>query len=131
MADGPNLFRVTLEVAALDKAVAFYSRLMGAKGQRIHGNRHNFDCGPVALPLVDPTGAGGKPRPTPDYVYFWVNDIDQIHARARGLGCLSREIVHGESAGEVVSRPWGERSFYADDPFGNALCFVDTRAGRS
>jgi len=22
-------------------------------------------------------------------------------------------------------RPWGERSFYAHDPFGNPLCFVD------
>jgi hypothetical protein len=24
----------------------------------------------------------------------------------------------------VVKRPWGERSFYAVDPFGNRLCFV-------
>jgi hypothetical protein len=27
--------------------------------------------------------------------------------------------------GEVALRPWGERSFYADDPFGNPLCLVD------
>ncbi len=33
--------------------------------------------------------------------------------------------VHGASAGEVVRRPWGERSFYAYDPWGNGLCFVD------
>jgi len=27
--------------------------------------------------------------------------------------------------GALVVRPWGERSFYARDPAGNALCFVD------
>jgi hypothetical protein len=26
-----------------------------------------------------------------------------------------------------VTRPWGERSFYAFDPDGNGLCFVDER----
>jgi uncharacterized glyoxalase superfamily protein PhnB len=26
---------------------------------------------------------------------------------------------------EIEIRPWGERSFYARDPFGNPLCFVD------
>jgi len=26
-----------------------------------------------------------------------------------------------------VERPWGERSFYAVDPFGNPLCFVDQK----
>ncbi|MGA8663757.1 MAG: VOC family protein [Thermoplasmata archaeon] len=29
--------------------------------------------------------------------------------------------------GEMVVRPWGERSFYATDPSGNPLCFVDSR----
>lgn len=24
-------------------------------------------------------------------------------------------------------RPWGERSFYCRDPFGNGLCFVDEK----
>jgi hypothetical protein len=28
-------------------------------------------------------------------------------------------------AGAPVVRPWGERSFYADDPWGNPLCFVE------
>jgi len=47
------------------------------------------------------------------------------HERARELNCLSTEDVHGASAGDVVKRPWGERSFYAYDPWGNGLCFVD------
>jgi hypothetical protein len=33
--------------------------------------------------------------------------------------------VHGEPAGAICKRPWGERSSYAVDPFGNPLCFVD------
>jgi hypothetical protein len=48
-----------------------------------------------------------------------------VHERARALNCLSTEDVHGASAGDVVTRPWGERSFYAHDPWGNGLCFVD------
>jgi hypothetical protein len=35
--------------------------------------------------------------------------------------------THDESAGEILTRPWGERSFYAEDPYGNLLCFVDER----
>jgi len=35
--------------------------------------------------------------------------------------------VHGSPAGAIAVRPWGERSFYAVDPFGKRLCFVDER----
>jgi hypothetical protein len=41
------------------------------------------------------------------------------------LDCLSTDDVPGARAGEIVKRPWGERSFYAHDPWGNGLCFVD------
>jgi hypothetical protein len=27
--------------------------------------------------------------------------------------------------GGIVVRPWGERSFYAEDPWKNPLCFVE------
>jgi hypothetical protein len=84
----------------------------------------------VILALVDVGGEnipGLKPRPLPDYIYFAVNDVDAVHARARELDCLSTEDVHGESAGDVVTRPWGERSFYVHDPWGNGLCFVDEK----
>ncbi len=39
--------------------------------------------------------------------------------RSREPGCLSRDYS--------VTRPWGERSFHADDPFANGPCFVDER----
>jgi catechol 2,3-dioxygenase-like lactoylglutathione lyase family enzyme len=125
VADIPRLFRVVLQVWDLDRAAAFYAELLGSKGRRIPGARHYFDCGSVIVALLDPTRGPTAARPAPEHVYFSVAGIEAIHARARELGCLSTEEVHGESSGEIVTRPWGERSFYAEDPFGNRLCFVD------
>ena len=125
MTDIPNLYRIILQVSDLDKAENFYSKLLDMKGRSIRGSRHYFDCGPVILALIDPTGGGEVAKPIPDYLYLSVKNLEEIHQRARELGCLSRDKVHGESAGEIVTRPWGERSFYVEDPFGNGLCFVD------
>ena len=127
MADVPSVFRVVLQVSDLDQAVEFYSKLLGTKGRRIHGARHYFDCGGVILALLDPTHGRVKAKPSPDYVYFSVKGLEKVHARAKELGCLSKEKVHEESGGDIATRPWGERSFYADDPFGNGLCFVDEK----
>jgi len=125
----PTLFRIVIQVDDLDKAEAFYSQLLGDNGRRIpRGSRHYFDCGPVILALVDVTAGGRidtKPEPLPDYVYFSVSDVGSFHDRAVELDCLAKEDVHGESSGEISKRPWGELSFYATDPWGNGLCFVD------
>jgi predicted enzyme related to lactoylglutathione lyase len=121
----PRIFRLLLEVSDLDGGVDFYSRLLGTSGRAVRGGRHYFDCGEVILGLVDVSPTGRAPRPTPEHVYFAVSDLGDLHARAAQLGCLSDEDVHGSPAGEPVVRPWGERSFYAVDPFGNRLCFVD------
>jgi len=125
MTDVPKLYRVVLQVSDLDRAAEFYSKLLGTQGRRIHGSRHYFDCGPVILTLLDPTGGEVEAKPNPDHVYFSVGDLEKVHARASKLGCLSKDDVHGDPAGEIEVRPWGERSFYAEDPFGNLLCFVD------
>jgi catechol 2,3-dioxygenase-like lactoylglutathione lyase family enzyme len=127
MADIPNLFRVIVQVSDLNKAADFYAKLLGIAGRSVRGGRHYFDCGPVILAVLDLTGGSEEPKPNPDYVYFSVNDLESVHARASELGCLSRDKVHGASAGDIATRPWGERSFYVDDPFGNGLCFVDAR----
>ena len=120
----PSLYRIILQVDDLDKAENFYGTLLGDRGRRIHrGGRH---CGPVILALVDVAGEGtDRPTPLPDFIYFSVADLEQFHDRAKQLNCLSDEDVHGDSAGEIVKRPWGERSFYTHDPWGNGLCFVD------
>ena len=125
----PPLYRIILQVDNLDKAEEFYGKLLGDRGRRIpRASRHYIDCGPVILALVDVNGEGIpglEPKPLPDYIYFAVSDVAAVYQRAQELQCLSTEDVHGESAGDLVKRPWGERSFYVHDPWGNGLCFVD------
>ena len=128
MANAPALFRLILQVDDLDKASEFYATLLDDPGRRIpRASRHYIDCGPVILALVDVTAGGEEAKPTPDYIYFAVGDLKRFHTRATELDCLSTEDVHGASAGEIVVRPWGERSFYVNDPWGNGLCFVDEK----
>ena len=103
----PSLFRVILRIP--------------------RASRHYIDCGPVILALVDQTAGGEKAKPLPDKIYFAVGDLEKVYARASDMGCLSTDDVHGASAGEIVVRPWGERSFYVYDPWGNGLCFVDEK----
>lgn len=126
MAEAPNLFRIILQVDDLDKAEEFYGQLLGDRGRRIpYASRHYIDCGPVILALVNPAVDGEQAKPLPDKIYFAVADLEKVYARASDLGCLSTDDVHGDSAGEIAVRPWGERSFYVYDPWGNGLCFVD------
>src|SRR5712664_3305971 len=114
MAD--KLFRVILQVGDLDRAADFYARLLDDPGRRIpRASRHYIDCGPVILALVDVAAGGEQAKPLPDKIYFAVADVEKVYARATELDCLSNEDVHGESAGKIVVRPWGERSFYVHD----------------
>ena len=123
--DVPKLFRVTVEVADLDKAAAFYSKLLATDGKRHPGARHYFDCGGVILAVLDPSRGGLTPTPGPKSLYFAVADVTAVHARAKQLGALAPYKVHGEDAGAVIKRPWGEKSFYVVDPWGNDMCFVE------
>ena len=126
MPQAPRLFRIILQVPDLDQAEQFYGELFGDKGRRIpRASRHYIDCGPVILALVDVTADGETPKPLPDNIYFAVSNLEEVHAKAKALNSLSSEDVHGASAGDIVVRPWGERSFYVIDPWGNKLCFVD------
>jgi catechol 2,3-dioxygenase-like lactoylglutathione lyase family enzyme len=124
-ADTPKIFRVTIEVSNIDEASAFYAKLLGLPGKRHPGARHYFDCGGVILAVLDPTQGGLTPTPAPKSIYFAVRDVEAVHARAGALKALAPFKVHGEAASEVRKRPWGERSFYVTDPWGNELCFVE------
>ena len=123
--DVPKIFRVTIEVSGLDEAAAFYARLLGVEGKRHPGMRHYFDCGGVVLAVLDVAAGGGAPTRGPKSLYLAVHDLDAVHARARSLDALAPYEVHGAPAAEPVRRPWGERSFYVVDPWGNDLCFVE------
>ena len=113
-----RLYRFIVPVDGMDRGVAFYSAIFGNDGERVSGHRHYFDCGGVVLALVDPSADRQPFRPNPDHVYFAIDDLEAAYERAKSAGCQWLEDA-------IKTRDWGERSFYARDPFGNPLCFVD------
>ncbi len=122
--DLPQFFRLNIEVGNLEEAIQFYTKLLDIQGRKQPGARVYFEAGPVTLQVVDVSSAG-KPHPAAKALYFTVKDLDAAFERAKALGCLSRESVHDAPGGGIVVRPWGERSFYALDPWSNPLCFVE------
>jgi predicted enzyme related to lactoylglutathione lyase len=122
--DIPQFFRLSVEVANLDAAIAFYSKLLDLQGRKQPGARCYFECGAVTLSVLD-VSSMGKPHTAAKALYFTVENLDAAFERAQELGCLSQENVHDAPGGGIVVRPWGERSFYAEDPWKNPLCFVE------
>jgi predicted enzyme related to lactoylglutathione lyase len=122
--DVPRLFRLNIEVGDLTAAVSFYTKLLGVEGRNQAGSRCYFDCGPVTLQVVDVSSVR-QPHHAAKALYFTVNDLEAAYERARALQCLSSEKVHDALGGRIVVRSWGERSFYAEDPWKNPLCFVE------
>jgi predicted enzyme related to lactoylglutathione lyase len=122
--DIPSLFRLNVEVGDLNQAAEFYGELFGLEGRKQAGSRVYFTCGPVTLQVVDVSSAG-TPHPAAKALYFTVRNLDAVFERAKKLGCLSGDDVHGVSGGGISVRPWGERSFYAEDLWNNPLCFVE------
>lgn len=123
-----RLYRVIVPVDDLSKAVAFYSTLLEDDGMRVSPGRHCFPCGHVVVAMYEPAADGDDrvPRPNFDHVYLAVDDLDATYRRAREVGGLSTATGDGHlPMGEIARRPWGERSFYVNDPFGNPLCVVD------
>ncbi|HEV7485245.1 MAG TPA: VOC family protein [Thermoanaerobaculia bacterium] len=122
--DVPQFFRLNVEVGNLEEAINFYSTLLGVQGRKQPGARSYFECGPVTLSVIDVSSVG-SPHTAAKALYFTVENLEAAFERAKELGCLSQESVHDAPGGGIVVRPWGERSFYALDPWGNPLCFVE------
>jgi predicted enzyme related to lactoylglutathione lyase len=118
----PRLFRVILPVSDIDLAERFYSSVLGMPGKRVSPGRHYFDCGGTILACFDATADGDLvvPKANSEHVYFAVRDLEASYNRAVAAGCQWIE-------GKIQSRAWGERSFYARDPFGNPICLVDEK----
>ena len=122
--DVPQFFRLNIEVGDLSSAISFYTRLLGVEGRKQAGSRCYFECGPVTLQVLD-VSSTHEPHPAAKALYFTVNDLEAAFERAKALQCLSPEDVHDAPGGGIVVLPWGERSFYALDPWKNPLCFVE------
>jgi len=125
----PAMFRVLIGAKEFGRSRQFYESLLGARGRLVASGRVYFDCGAVILGVLDHSSVPDDQRSIPtEALYFSTTDLERVFRRARRLGCLSPELIHNDPnspAGALAVRPWGERSFYAIDPSGNPLCFVD------
>jgi uncharacterized glyoxalase superfamily protein PhnB len=117
-----RLFRVIVPVSSITVAAEYYASVLEQPGVQVSPGRHYFGCGGVILACFDPRADGDSwdARPNPDHVYFAVPDLETYYARVSALPQTSL-------AQPIRTQPWGERSFYCTDPFGNKLCFVDER----
>ena len=114
-----RLYRVIVPVSDIERARTFYATLLEQDGRGVSPGRHYFGCGGVILACFDPRADGDSwdARPNPDHIYFSADDLE---------GALARAIAAGAAISRPIeTQPWGERSFYCTDPFGNKLCFVD------
>ena len=118
----PRLFRVIVPVTHIEKAVVFYTALFDLEGRRVSSGRHYFDLGGTILACYDAKADGDDrvPPPNPEHIYIAVEDLEGTYEKAKMAGPM-------EMDDSIKKRPWGERSFYLKDPFGNPLCFVDDR----
>ena len=116
----PKLYRVIIPVSDIKKAERFYSFILGIKGERVSHGRCYFNCGGTILACYDPIADGDnfKSKPNPDNVYIAVKNLEETYDKAKKINCLYID-------NKIRKRPWGERSFYIKDPFGNPICFVD------
>lgn len=118
----PRLYRVILPVSDIEAAAGFYGRVFQTEGERVSPGRHYFDCGGVILACYDPVADGDERGPgwllhENQYLYFAVPDLDAVRARVQQSG--------GRNVTDIETMPWGERMFYAEDPLGSRISFVD------
>ncbi|MDN5200273.1 VOC family protein [Fulvivirgaceae bacterium BMA10] len=119
-----KLYRVILPVNDIEKAQGFYSNIFEKEGLRVSPGRHYFNLSGIILACYDPvaegddTGEGWKFHPN-QYIYIAVDNLTQIYERIKLSGAKEVETIE--------EMPWGEKLFYAKDPFGNPICFVDDK----
>ncbi|MEZ6143760.1 MAG: dephospho-CoA kinase [Zavarzinella sp.] len=118
----PRLFRVILPVSDISAAERLYSHLFGQAGVRVSPGRHYFTLGNLVVACYDAVADGDEPMPAmPTHhgwqYYFSVEGLAAFETKAAQLGM--------EITQPATQMPWGETAFYAKDPFGNQVCFVE------
>jgi predicted enzyme related to lactoylglutathione lyase len=119
-----QLFRVLVRVSNIEEAAAFYDIALGVRGHRVSPGRHHYQCGQTELALYDPVADGDvydtAVSPNETQIYFAMEDLEDSYKRVKSSPTA-------RVFGEIELKPWGERTFWASDPSGNRLCFVDAR----
>ncbi|TDQ29981.1 VOC family protein [Tenacibaculum caenipelagi] len=118
-----KLYRIILPVTDIEKAVSFYSDILGIEGVRVSPGRHYFNLQGTILACYDPVADGDEIKTQwvfheNQYIYIATPNLDKIFEKIRKSNCLYVD-------DKISSMPWGERLFYVNDPFKNPICFVD------
>ena len=121
-----NLYRVILPVSDIEAAARFYSSILDEPGRRVSPGRHYFGDlagGGAILAVYSPSDDGDARRYGVEwqqhplqYLYFSHPDLNAVRDR-----CV---VAGATDVTEVAAMPWGETMFYALDPFGNPISFV-------
>lgn len=114
-----KIFRVIVPVSDIDQAAVFYAELLELEGKRVSPGRHYFDCEGVILACYDPIADGDEfdAIPNQNEIYLSSKDLERMRSISLKLDC--------PKVSEIEDQPWGERTLYVTDIFGNQLCFVD------
>ncbi|MEE8349143.1 MAG: VOC family protein [Acidobacteriota bacterium] len=119
-----KLHQVILPVPDFKRAVEFYRHLLGIEGRTDSLGRQDFNCGGLILTCIDPKVGGEEFAVSPpQHLRFSVEDPESMFQRAQDAGCTFQD-------DQMITEPWGDRFFTAQDPFGNWLGFSDTASAQ-
>lgn len=118
-----HLYRIIFPVNDIEKAVMFYSNIFDQEGTRVYANRHYFNLGGTILVCYDPYYEQEDKTQKwvfekNQYIYIAVTNLEKVYEKVINSDCKYLDE-------KIEQMPWGERLFYANDPFGNPICFVD------
>ncbi|MGZ3461710.1 MAG: VOC family protein [Archangium sp.] len=122
--------RACIDVDNLDKAIAFYTQVLGLKlGRRLGSDWAELlgASSPIDL-LAKPAGSPASPGAasvrdyrrhwTPVHLDFTVTGLDAIVQRAQAAGATLER--------DIQEREWGRMANLAD-PFGHGFCLLEFR----
>ena len=106
--------RIVANIAAdaVPEVRKFYADLFGLEPVMDLGWIVTLASRETALTQISILGEGGSGAPVPD-LSIEVDDVDEVHRRARGMGC---EFVH-----DLTHEPWGVRRLFLSHPTGEIL----------
>jgi catechol 2,3-dioxygenase-like lactoylglutathione lyase family enzyme len=107
-----RVWSVTLTVADLDRAVAFYEHVLGLSKKDQFRDYAGFDCGGLEIGLKT-WGELENPRQGEPFVDLLADNVDESYQALRGKGVSFNSEPHDTA--------WGGRMAASCDPDGNTL----------
>lgn len=115
-----TVLRIMANIAAdnVQDLQTFYSDLFGLETIMDLGWIATLASRETNIPQVSFLSEGGSGAPVPD-ISIEVDNVDEVYARAREMGC---KVVH-----DLTDEPWGVRRFFIEDPAGKLLNVLSHR----